>query len=80
MKKDKIAVTSRSFSSNKTLRRELLEKYENVTFNNDGLKLENDTLVDFLIGHNKAITALEIIDDLAKNISKKLSKEGYLKK
>ncbi len=63
MKKTKIAVTSRSFSSNDILRRELLDKYENVTFNDDGLKLETETLVNFLKGHEKAITALEIIDD-----------------
>ena len=58
-----IAVTSRSFSSNHILREELLLNYQNVTFNDLGLKLEGDTLVEFLRGHNKAITALEKIDD-----------------
>ncbi len=63
MKKEKIVVTSRSFSANKVLREELLSKYENVTFNDKGLKLENESLIEFLRGHEKAITALEVIDD-----------------
>ena len=46
--KDRIAVCSRSFSKNTTLRQELFSLYENVTFNDDGIKLEGDSLVDFL--------------------------------
>jgi D-3-phosphoglycerate dehydrogenase len=61
--KNKIAVTSRSFSINCVLREEPLRRYRNVTFNDDGLKLQGDELVDFLKGHQKAITALETIDD-----------------
>ena len=61
--KDKVAVCSRSFSKNIILRSELLDRYKNVTFNNDGLKLQGDSLIKFLKGHQKAITALEIIDD-----------------
>lgn len=61
-KSTKIVVCSRSFSRNKVLRAELLEQYENVTFNDQGLNLEGQTLVDFLKGHQKAITALERID------------------
>ena len=57
-----IAVASRSFSRNQVLRQELLSKYRNVTFNDLGLELEGDALVDFLNGHNKAITALEKIN------------------
>ena len=60
--KTQIAVTSRSFSKNKLLREELLIKYENVTFNDQGLKLDGDMLVKFLRGHNRAITALDKID------------------
>ncbi len=60
---DKIAVCSRSFSRNPVLRRELLARYEHVTFNDDGLQLAGDGLADFLRGHDKAITALEKIDD-----------------
>ena len=59
----KVAVCSRSFSKNPVLRAELLECYSNVTFNDDGLKLNGDSLVEFLKGNDKAITALEIIDE-----------------
>ena len=57
-----VAVTSRSFSRNLNLREELLCRYKNVIFNDKGLKLEGDSLVDFLQGSSKAITALEKID------------------
>ncbi len=60
---DKVAVCSRSFSRNNILRMELLDRYPNVTFNDNGLKLQGDSLIEFLKGHQKAITALEIIDD-----------------
>lgn len=62
-RKDKIAVCSRSFSRNPVLRNELLELYENVTFNDQGLKLAGDELVTFLSGHDKVITALENVDE-----------------
>ncbi len=61
---DKVAVCSRSFSSNPILREELLQKYANVTFNDEGLSLNGDSLVKFLSGHNKAITALERLDEM----------------
>ena len=61
--KDQVAVCSRSFSKNITLRKELLDQYKKVTFNDEGLKLQGDSLIAFLRGHQKAITALEIIDD-----------------
>lgn len=60
---DKVAVCSRSFSRNTVLRGELLARYEHVTFNETGRQLEGDELVTFLRGHEKAITALERIDD-----------------
>lgn len=60
---DKVAVCSRSFSRNPILRDELLERYENVTFNDEGASLERESLVEFLRGHDKAITALEKIDE-----------------
>ncbi len=60
---DKIAVCSRSFSRNRQLRAELLARYERVTFNETGRQLEGDDLIEFLRGHNKAITALERIDE-----------------
>jgi D-3-phosphoglycerate dehydrogenase len=59
----RVAVCSRSFSKNPTLRAELLERYELVTFNDEGRSLSGDSLVEFLQGHQKAITALERIDD-----------------
>jgi len=59
----KVAVTSRSFSKNNGLREELLQKYKNVKFNDEGLKLQGANLVGFLKGHQKGITALEKIDD-----------------
>lgn len=61
--KDKVAVCSRSFSSNRVLRAELLARYQHVTFNDAGIQLRGDSLVDFLKGHDKAITALETLDE-----------------
>jgi D-3-phosphoglycerate dehydrogenase len=58
-----VAVTSRSFSRNKVLRAETLERYSHVTFNDEGLSLSGDDLVAFLNGHPLAITALEKIDE-----------------
>ncbi len=58
----RVAVCSRSFSRNPVLRAELLELYENVTFNDQGIQLSGDSLVEFLRGHEKAITALEVVD------------------
>jgi phosphoglycerate dehydrogenase-like enzyme len=60
---EKVAVCSRSFSKNTVLRAELLARYAQVTFNDAGLQLAGDSLVEFLTGHEKAITALELIDD-----------------
>lgn len=60
-----IAVASRSFSRHPVLRAELLQRYDNVTFNDDGLSLSGQALCDYLRGHQKAITALEKIDDAA---------------
>lgn len=60
---DKIAVCSRSFSQNPILRAELLARYRHVTFNDAGLQLKGGSLVEFLKGHDKAITALETVDE-----------------
>ncbi len=60
---EKVAVCSRSFSKNLVLRSELLARYKHVTFNDTGRQLEGDSLVEFLSGHEKAITALETIDN-----------------
>jgi D-3-phosphoglycerate dehydrogenase len=58
-----IAVTSRSFSRHPVLRAELLERYGDVRFNDEGISLRGEALVEFLRGRVKAITALEPIDD-----------------
>jgi phosphoglycerate dehydrogenase-like enzyme len=58
----KVAVCSRSFSRDPVLRAELLAKYTDVTFNDDGLQLSGDSLVDFLRGHERAIVALETVN------------------
>jgi phosphoglycerate dehydrogenase-like enzyme len=58
----RVCVTSRSFSRHPVLKRELLERYPGATFNDDGLKLGGQDLIAFLKDHDKAITALEILD------------------
>ena len=59
----RVAVCSRSFSHNPVLRAELLARYRHVKFNDAGLQLKGDSLVEFLKGHDKAITALETLDE-----------------
>jgi len=61
--KDKVAVCSRSFSSHQILRKELLNHFCNVTFNETGKSLSGKDLIEFLKGHTMAITALETIDE-----------------
>ena len=58
-----IAVTSRSFSRHPILRAELLERYSNVRFNDEGASLSGQALIDFAQGRKKLITALETIDE-----------------
>lgn len=58
----KVVVCSRSFSKHPVLRAELLARYPQVTFNDAGVQLKGDSLVEFLSGHDKAITALETVD------------------
>lgn len=59
---DLVGVCSRSFSANPVLRAELLSRYAQVRFNDAGHSLAGDSLVEFLQGCDKAITALETID------------------
>jgi phosphoglycerate dehydrogenase-like enzyme len=59
----RVAVTSRSFSRHPVLRAELLAKYPETIFNDAGLSLKGPALIDFLRGHDAAITALETLDD-----------------
>ena len=58
-----LAITSRSFSKHPILRNEVLKRYPNAKFNDQGLALKGKSLVKFLQGYEKAITALEIIDE-----------------
>jgi len=57
-----VVVASRSFSMHPILRREVLKLYPDAKFNDNGLTLKGDKLVQFLKGHDRAITALETID------------------
>lgn len=59
----RVAVASRSFSRHAKLRAELQARYANVTFNDQGRSLAGDALIEFLRGHERAITALERLDD-----------------
>ena len=58
-----VAVASRSFSRHPELRALVLARYSDAKFNDDGLSLQGKSLIEFLSGYEKAITALEIIDD-----------------
>ena len=64
-----VAVTSRSFSKNKNLRSKLNKLYPNSKFNDEGLSLQGKDLINFLSGFEKAIIALETIDEyILKNL------------
>jgi D-3-phosphoglycerate dehydrogenase len=59
-----VAVASRSFSRNPILRNELLARYPGSRFNDAGTPvLSGDALVQFLRGHDKAITGLDVLDE-----------------
>lgn len=58
-----VAVASRSFSRHPELRALVLARYSNAKFNDEGLSLYGNSLIEFLSGYEKAITALEVIDD-----------------
>ena len=58
-----VAVASRSFSRNSTLRQELSLRYPLSRFNDTNRVLAGDELVAFLRGHTKAITGLDVLSD-----------------
>jgi len=58
----RVCVASRSFSRHPVLRQELLSKFPDVTFNDQGTSLTDQGLIDFVSGHSHAITALEKLD------------------
>lgn len=57
-----VAVTSRSFAKHPLLRRQIAERYPNVTFNDTGKTLADEELINFLKGHEKALIGLERIN------------------
>ena len=59
----RIAVCSRSFSRNQTLRTELLSRFPCSKFNDAGVSLRDESLVEFLAGCDGAIIALEDITE-----------------
>lgn len=75
--KDKVFVTSRSFSQNKFLRKKLLSIYPNSIFNETGRKLKNSELISSAIDCNKIIVALDKID---KNVLVNLPKLKVISK
>lgn len=62
--KDLVAVSSRSFSKDPVLRQYIKNHFRHVKFNDKGVKLVDEELVDFLCGANRAIIGLEKIDKL----------------
>jgi len=61
--KTPIAVTSRSFSAHPILRAELLARYSDVLFNDQGASLSGEELISFARGRRKLLTALEKLDE-----------------
>lgn len=58
-----VAVASRSFSRHPVLRAELLARFDDVAFNDKGVILAGDGLLDFLDGRERVIVGLERMDD-----------------
>ena len=59
----RVAVASRSFSKHAVLRAELAALYPDARFNDEGASLKGEGLVAFLEGCEKAVLALEAVDD-----------------
>ena len=59
----KVAVASRSFAGNPTLRAELSARYPDATFTESPVVIGGDELVRLLRGHDAAIVGLERVDD-----------------
>jgi len=62
MASSSVAVCSRSFSQNAFLREALKQRYQSVRFNEEGVSLQGEELVNFCKGYSKIIVALEKID------------------
>lgn len=59
----RVAVASRSFSKHAVLRAELLARWPGARFNDAGASLSGDALADFLAGCDRAVLALERVDE-----------------
>lgn len=59
----RIAIASRSFSKHALLRAELSARHPDARFNDAGTSLKGDALAEFLADCDKAILALEVVDD-----------------
>lgn len=59
----KVAVASRSFSKHATLRAELSARHPDARFNDAGASLKGAELISFLADCEKAVLALEIVDE-----------------
>lgn len=60
---ERVAVASRSFSKHPVLRAELSAHYPQAVFNDAGSALKAEALAAFLSGCEKAVLALEAVDD-----------------
>src|SRR5262245_41143212 len=58
-----VAVASKSFSRDPRLRDELSARYSTIRWNSTGRVLEGDELIEFLRGHEKAITGLDRLEE-----------------
>lgn len=58
-----IKVTSRSFSSNETLRAELLDKFPTAIFNDNGVSYTDDSLAAYFQGADGVVVGLERITE-----------------
>lgn len=59
----KVAVCSRSFSKNETLRKELLAAFPDTKFNDAGESLVGNSLIEYLQGVDRAVIALEYLTE-----------------
>jgi D-3-phosphoglycerate dehydrogenase len=59
----RIVVAARSFAGNATLRKELVDRYGEATFNQSGRVLSGEPLIALRRGHERAIVGLEPIDE-----------------
>ena len=59
----KVAVTSKSFSKDAYLRAQILERYPDTKFNDAQVRFNTDTLIEFLTGVDRAVIALETINE-----------------